>query len=85
MPLSRRAMLHQALIAAPILRSDLFARMFATADLPAPRRSVTGGRRKFKSIGKDTGDTCTWMLVESTPREGVPFHKHLHEDESAPC
>jgi quercetin dioxygenase-like cupin family protein len=36
----------------------------------------------FKSIGKDTGGVCTWMLVENSPHEGVPFHKHLHEDES---
>jgi len=85
MPLSRRAMFHRALIAAPILRSDLFAPMFATADLPAPEEKWywwPAHSFTFKSLGKDTGDTCTWMLVESTPREGVPFHKHLHEDES---
>jgi len=36
----------------------------------------------MKAIGKDTGNTCTWMLNENSPREGVPFHKHLYEDES---
>ena len=35
-----------------------------------------------KSSGKETGDVTTWMLVENAAREGVPFHKHLHEDES---
>lgn len=36
----------------------------------------------MKATGKETGNTCTWMLVENGPREGVPFHKHLYEDES---
>jgi quercetin dioxygenase-like cupin family protein len=35
-----------------------------------------------KASGKETGNTCTWMLNENLPREGVPFHKHLYEDES---
>jgi quercetin dioxygenase-like cupin family protein len=36
----------------------------------------------IKAAGKDTGGSCMWMLVENAPREGVPFHKHLNEDES---
>lgn len=36
----------------------------------------------MKATGKQTGHTCTWMLVENSPREGVPFHHHLYEDES---
>ena len=36
----------------------------------------------MKATGQLTGNTCTWMLTESAPREGVPFHKHLFEDES---
>ena len=36
----------------------------------------------MKATGKETGKTCTWMLNENSPHEGVPFHKHLFEDES---
>ena len=36
----------------------------------------------MKAIGRDTGNTCTWMPNENSPREGVPFHKHIYEDES---
>jgi quercetin dioxygenase-like cupin family protein len=36
----------------------------------------------MKAIGKETGKTCTWMLNENSPHEGVSFHKHLLEDES---
>ena len=36
----------------------------------------------IKAAGNDTGHTCTWVLNENSPREGVPFHKHLNEDES---
>jgi len=85
MPLSRRAMLRRTLIAAPILRCELFAPILAAADLGTTEEKwywYPGHSLTFKSIGKDTGGTCTWMLVENSPREGVPFHKHLHEDES---
>ena len=85
MPLSRRAMLGRTLIAAPLLSSDLFAPLLAASQPQAPEEKwywYPGHSLTFKSVGKDTGGTCTWILVENSPREGVPFHKHLHEDES---
>ena len=85
MPISRRAVLERALIAAPLLSSELFSPMLAAAEPQAPEERwywYPGHSLTFKSIGKDTGGTCTWMLVENAPREGVPFHKHFHEDES---
>lgn len=36
----------------------------------------------IKADGKMTRDVTTWILVENSRHEGVPFHKHLHEDES---
>jgi quercetin dioxygenase-like cupin family protein len=59
--------------------------MLATGDLTASEEKWywwPGHSLTFKATGKDTGDMCTWMLVENSPREGVPFHKHLYEDES---
>ena len=85
MPTSRRAMLRQTLIAAPLLSSDLLAPMFAASEPQAAEEKwywYPGHALSFKSTGKDTGGTCTWMLVENSPKEGVPFHKHLREDES---
>lgn len=85
MPLSRRVMLRQTLIAAPLLSSELFGPMLRAAEAQAAEEKwywYPGHSLTFKSIGKDTGGTCTWMLVENSPQEGVPFHKHLREDES---
>jgi quercetin dioxygenase-like cupin family protein len=78
-------MLQRSLIAAPVLSSELFAPMLAASELQAAEEHwywYPGHSLTFKSTGKDTSGTCTWMLVENSPREGVPFHKHLHEDES---
>lgn len=36
----------------------------------------------MKATGSDTGNTTTWMLIENSPHQGVPLHKHLYEDES---
>jgi quercetin dioxygenase-like cupin family protein len=85
MALSRRAMLRQTLVATPLLSSELFASMLEATEPQAPEEKwywYPGHSLAFKSIGKDTGGTCTWVLVENSPREGVPFHKHQHEDES---
>ena len=85
MSLSRRAMLRRTLVVAPLLSSKLFAPTLDAAEPRAPEEKwywYPGHSLTFKSIGNDTGGTCTWMLVENAPREGVPFHKHLHEDES---
>jgi hypothetical protein len=78
MLLSRRAMLRRTLITAPIFPCGLFAPKLAAVDPPAAEEKwywYPAHPISFKSIGKDTGSTCTWMLVESKPREGVPFHK----------
>lgn len=80
----RRSLLQQGLMAAPLLAPILSATT-GWAESSASTEQwywYPGHVFSFKSIGKDTGNTCTWMLVENSPREGVPFHKHLHEDES---
>ena len=82
---SRRTMLRQTLIAAPLLSSDLFVPMATAIDAQGPKEQwywYPGHAIAFKAFGKDTGGTCAWQLVENSPREGVPFHKHLNEDES---
>lgn len=84
MPLSRRTVIQRGLIAAPLLSTGLSAAMPGAAEQSAEEKWYwyPGHSLTFKSIGKDTGGICTWMLVENSPHEGVPFHKHLHEDES---
>ncbi len=80
----RRELLQRGLIAAPFL-SSVFSSQIGSGQTPAPVERwywYPGHALTMKSTGKETGGTCTWMLVENSPREGVPFHKHLHEDES---
>lgn len=84
MPLSRRTVIQRGLIVAPLLSTGLFPDSRVAAEQNAEEQWYwyPGHSLTFKSMRKDTGGTCTWMLVENSPREGVPFHKHLHEDES---
>lgn len=80
----RRKLLERGLMAAPLLPSILSI-PFAWAEPSASAEQwywYPGHTFTFKAIGKDTGNTCTWMLVENSPREGTPFHAHMHEDES---
>jgi len=35
----------------------------------------------LKLIGKETGSSTTWLLLDARPKEGSPLHKHSHEDE----
>ncbi len=82
---SRRSLLRQGIVAAPILPGALLSPLFANTQLQAATEQwywYPGHTFTFKAIAKDTGGTMSWMLIENSPREGVPFHKHLHEDES---
>ena len=83
---SRRALLKAGLVASPLLALNLFKPVVVSAAV-APSQSelwywYPGHSLAIKAAGKDTGGTCMWMLVENSPKEGVPFHKHLNEDES---
>lgn len=73
---SRRRLLHDALTSAPVLPSILLASI-ASRGTAAVREQwywYPGHALTMKSTGKDTGGTTTWMLIENSPREGVPFH-----------
>lgn len=82
---SRRTLLRRSLLAAPVLFPDLLAPTFAAAQASTsseqwywyPFHNLT-----MKATGMDTGNTTTWMLIENSPHQGVPLHKHLYEDES---
>ena len=81
---SRRTLLYGGLISLPLAPSIRPPSAFS-GETPAPREQwywYPGHALTMKSTGKETGGTCTWMLIENSPREGVPFHKHLYEDES---
>lgn len=86
--LDRRDLLRASALAVPCV-SSIFASV-AQAD-KANINAVDDDEKWYwypghlltiKASGHDTGNTCTWMLNENSPREGVPFHKHLYEDES---
>jgi quercetin dioxygenase-like cupin family protein len=82
---SRRALLQRGAVAAPLFISEVFSPLTASAQAPAPPEQwywYPGHSLTMKAIAKDTAATCTWMLVENSPQQGVPFHKHLREDES---
>lgn len=82
---SRRNLLRRSLLAVPALSAELLAPMFAAAQASSsseqwywyPFHNLT-----IKATGTDTGNTTTWMLTENSPRQGVPLHKHVYEDES---
>ena len=87
---SRRSLLRRAALAAPILSADLLAPLAADALIPEPSVPKTPEQwywypfhnLTLKSTGSDTGNTTAWMLVENSPHQGVPLHKHTYEDES---
>jgi mannose-6-phosphate isomerase-like protein (cupin superfamily) len=82
---SRRTLLRHSILAAPVLSADLFALPHAAAEGSLsseqwywyPFHNLT-----MKATSSDTGDTTAWMLIENSPHQGVPLHKHLYEDES---
>ena len=80
----RRAFLRHGAFALSSLATSILS-----AQEPNPATSAAeqwywypGHNLTMNATGKETGNTCTWMLIENSPREGVPFHKHLYEDES---
>lgn len=83
---SRRSLLRSSLVGAPLLSHALLSTLETAAQMPAPSSEqwywYPGHNLTLKSTAKDTGGTTSWMLVENSPRQGVPFHQHLHEDES---
>jgi quercetin dioxygenase-like cupin family protein len=81
---SRRDLIHQTLLAAPFL-SRAFTHPVLAGAQPSSNEQwywYPGHAITIKGTGKETGGITTWMLIENSAREGVPFHKHLHEDES---
>ena len=80
----RRKLLQRGLMAAPFLPAVLSPLVGSGQTRATVERWYwyPGHALTMKSTGAESGGTCTWMLVENSPREGVPFHKHLHEDES---
>jgi mannose-6-phosphate isomerase-like protein (cupin superfamily) len=82
---SRHTLLRRSFLAAPVLPADLFALLHAAAERSSyseqwywyPFHNLT-----MKATSSDTGDTTAWMLIENSPHQGVPLHKHLYEDES---
>ena len=85
MSASRRALLKRGILYAPLLFHYVLSPVRAAAEehaIPEQWYWYPGHSFEMKAIAKDTGSTCTWMLIENSPREGVPFHKHRYEDES---
>ena len=82
---SRRTVLRRSILAVPVLSVDLFATLHPAAQAPSsseqwywyPFHNLT-----MKATSSDTGNSTAWMLVENSPHQGVPLHKHLYEDES---
>jgi mannose-6-phosphate isomerase-like protein (cupin superfamily) len=85
MPVTRRTLLRGSLLSAPVLSADLFAPWYAAAQVPPPSEQwywYPFHNLTMKATSSDTGNTTAWMLIENSPHEGVPLHKHLYEDES---
>ena len=88
MPLTRRRLLAQSLLAAPLASSGLVLPAAAQAS-PTARAAepdqwfwFPGHSFCMKSTTVDTHGVTGWVLCEAAPRSGVPFHKHAREDES---
>ena len=84
-PLSRRRMLRRGLIAAPFIQGGFTVPLIGAAQpqaLPEQWYWWPGHTMTIKATGEETAGTCTWILFENSFHEGVPFHKHLREDES---
>jgi quercetin dioxygenase-like cupin family protein len=82
--LARREFLKWGTVTLPALPTFLRAAELNETDTERTEKWYwyPGHLLAMKATGRDTGNTCTWMLIENSPREGVPFHKHLYEDES---
>ena len=82
---TRRTLLRHSLVAGPLLSAQFFAAP------PAKSETTQASEQWFwypfhnltmKATSSATGNTTAWMLVENSPRQGVPLHKHVYEDES---
>jgi quercetin dioxygenase-like cupin family protein len=82
--IARRGLLKWGAFSIPALPTLLLSVLQSRADTESTEKWYwyPGHYFTIKATGKDTANTCAWMLVENSPREGVPFHKHLFEDES---
>jgi quercetin dioxygenase-like cupin family protein len=84
--LDRRALLRVSVLAVPCVGSAVSSAAQGggqdTNDTAEKWYWYPGHLLTVKSSGRETGNTCTWVLNENLPHEGVPFHKHLYEDES---
>ena len=82
---TRRTLLRRSLLAAPLLSAGSFVPSLPAADTSSsseqwywyPFHNLT-----MKATSSDTANTTSWMLIENSPHQGVPLHKHLYEDES---
>jgi quercetin dioxygenase-like cupin family protein len=88
MPLTRRTLLHQTLLAAPLATTSLLLPTHALAD-PTARPAdpdqwfwFPGHTFCMKATTADTNGVTGWLMAEAAPHAGVPFHKHDREDES---
>ena len=86
MALSRRSLIRTATAAVPLFLSEMGLTVPVLAEVPNADQDqwfwFSGHNFCMKATGKDTGGTSGWLMAEKSPRQGVPFHKHLHEDES---
>ena len=82
---TRRSLLRRSLLALLLISADLCVPLLTAAEVSSsseqwywyPFHNFT-----MKATGSETGNTTTWMLIENSPHQGVPLHKHLYEDES---
>ena len=85
---SRRNLVKQSLLGAPVFLAGLSAPSSALAETGIQKADQNqwywfpGHTFCMKSTGADTGHTTAWLMAEAAPKDGVPFHKHTNEDES---
>ncbi len=91
MPLTRRKLLTNYLLAAPAasvaVLTPTTAHAFGVDGAPRAAEPdqwywFPGHSFCMKSTTVDTHGVTGWVLCEAAPRSGVPFHKHAREDES---
>ena len=81
----RRTVLRRSLLFLPVLSADLFSTLNAAAQSPSPFEQwywYPFHNFTIKATSLDTGNSTAWMLIENSPHQGVPLHKHQFEDES---
>jgi mannose-6-phosphate isomerase-like protein (cupin superfamily) len=82
---SRRSLIRSSLIVGPLIFGASILPDLAEAEVPNADPNAwfwfPGHNFCMKATGKDTGGTYAWLMAENGPRQGVPFHKHVREDE----